>query len=545
MKSNITRRDFLKRSLLAFGALSCPSVSPLSAKSTARVVSRYDTIIANGLVVDGSAQAVPLVADVGIRGHHIEAIGQLGRQARHVIDATGMVVCPGFVDIHSHTDTNLLQCPAGDSRIFQGVTTDIGGNCGGAPFPNGPYNRASDFFKTLRTKQIGINYASYTGQGDLRSAVVGEDNVAATARQIKAMQDLLDAQLRQGSIGLSCGLEYAPGAYASTDELVALLHVVARHDGLFAIHMRNEDDHVEEAVDEALDMAREAGVRLQISHLKAQNQANWHKGPALLQRIERARAEGIDVAFDRYPYTAFSTGLTSFIPLTDRAGTQEEVLARLHDNQKAAEMGEYARQRFERLGGTQNVVLSSCSLPHNRTAYMGKNLEQCATLSGMTAWDFVRALLIEEALQPEIIAFAMTEDNVRLFLSHPLGMPASDGSVYSPQGPLAQSMPHPRSYGTFAHFYHQYCHQEGLLDLPTAIHKMTALPASRLPLKKRGQLKNGYAADVVVFDPDTFCDTATFEQPHQFASGLHHVWVNGVHTLCNGTHTGALAGEVL
>ena len=505
---------------------------------------RFDTIIKNGLVYSGEGTQ-PFTADIGIRDGKISALGSLGDSADRLIDVHGLAVSPGFIDLHSHTDTNLLTCPQGDSRIFQGVTTEAGGNCGDSPFPAGPYEEADQFYGALNKNKIGINYCSFTGQGSLRSAVVGNWAAPATDEQIRAMKQVLDRQLSMGSIGLSCGLEYAPGAYASNRELVELLKVVAAHDGLFAIHMRNEDDHVEEAITETIDMARQAGVRLQISHLKAQNPANWHKGPAMLRIIEQAQRDGLDAAFDRYPYIAFSTGLSSFLPLSERQGSADDVIARLNDPVKAKELEKYANSRIERLGGPGNVIISACVLPANKETYMGKNLVQCASVTGVTLWEFIRLLLVEERLRTDIIAFAMSEDNVKMFLSHPLGMPASDGSVYSPVGPLSSTMPHPRSYGTFPRFLGKYCREEKLMDLSQAVRKITSLPASRLGLKNRGLLIPGYAADLVVFNPDTIIDTATFEQPHQFARGIHHVWVNGVHTISEGQHTGVLAGSLL
>ena len=544
MNSNISRRTFLKQSALLGTGLVASAGGLNAFSANTRVSQPFQTIISNGLIYTGDGSE-PIRGDVGIKDGKIVALGRLGDYADHVIDAKGMVISPGFIDIHTHTDTKLLQCPKGDSRIFQGITTDAGGNCGGSPFPDGPYDSAVSFFNALHKNKIGINYCSFTGQGSIRSAVIGEWNAPATPSRIEEMKQLLDIQLEQGSRGLSCGLEYAPGAYASREELVELLKVVAKHNGLFAIHMRNEDDRVEEAVSEAIGMSFEAGVRLQISHLKAQNPNNWHKGPAMLEIIDKARRDGLDIAFDRYPYIAFSTGLTTFIPLDGRQGSTDDIISRLKDNATATEFGKYAESRFARLGGAQNVVVSSCSLQENKDAYMGKNLEECARIAGKSEWEFVRDLLIEERLSPDIVAFAMSEDNVRMFLSHPLAMPASDGSVYSPVGPLSLTIPHPRSYGTFPRFLGKYCRDGKLMDLSQAIKKVSSLPASRLGLKDRGLLVPGYRADIVVFNQATIIDKATFEDPHRFPEGIHHIWVNGEHTLKNGKHTGALAGMVL
>ncbi|HOG24958.1 MAG TPA: amidohydrolase family protein [Bacteroidales bacterium] len=544
MKSSISRRNFLKRSLFAGAGLAAGAGGLSGASSVFRVSQPFDTIINNGLIFTGDGTA-PYRGDVGIKDGRIAALGRLGDYADHMVDVGGLAITPGFVDLHSHTDTNLFQCPRGDSRIFQGITTEAGGNCGDSPFPGKPYQDAASFLEKLRIQKTGINYCTFTGQGSIRSSIIGEWNTAATPAQQAAMQDLLETQLEQGSIGLSCGLEYAPGAYATNEELIGLLKVVAKHHGLFAIHMRNEDDRVEEAVSEAISIAMLSGVRLQISHLKAQNFNNWHKGPALIELIEKGRRDGVDISFDRYPYIAFSTGLSSFIPLNGRQGTTDDVLSRLRDKDTALEFGEYALSRFARFGGAQNVIISACSLPGNKETFMGKNLEECARLSGKSTWEFVRDLLIEERLQSSIVVFAMTEDNVRLFLSHPLGMPASDGSVYSPRGPLSQTMPHPRSYGTFPRFLGKYCREEKLMDFSQAVRKITSLPASRLGLRERGLLLPGYHADIVVFDQATIMDRATFADPHRFPQGIPHVWVNGVHTIQNGSHTGKMGGMVL
>lgn len=555
MSAKISRRTFLTSTAITGAALGLGFYGGRKLF----VKQPFDTIIAGGDIYVGDGKP-PIRGDVGIKDGKIAAIGKLGTAADRVIDATGLAVSPGFIDIHSHTDTNLFLAPKGDSRIFQGVTSEAGGNCGDSPFPysDAYFNSKKDslrygypfwkdvdgFYDALRRNKIGINYCSYTGQGQLRSAVVGDNAVAATKEQIAVMKKILAAEMEAGSIGLSCGLEYAPGSYATDEEIVELCKVVAKYNGTFAIHMRNEDDRVEEAISEAIAIARKSGARLEISHLKAQNANNWYKAPAMLKQIDKAHAEGMDIAFDRYPYIAFSTGLNSFIPLESRQGSNQEVLARLVDDVKASAIGKYADSRFKRLGGPSHVVVVNFRLPENQK-YIGKNLEECAAMSGLEPWPFVRKMLIDEKLGPDIIGFAMTEENVKLFLSHPLGMPISDGSVYSPEGPLGEMMPHPRSYGTFPRFLGKYVREEKIVDLPTAIYKCTALPASRIGLKERGLLIPGYAADITVFNPATIIDTATFVEPHQFPTGISHVFVNGEWTIRDGAHTGALAGVIL
>lgn len=539
MSNRISRRTFIKSSALAGAAFGLGFGVPkiLGANN------RFDTIVKGGVIYSGEG-GKPFPGEVGIKDGKISAIAQsLGDSANKIIDAKGMAVSPGFIDIHTHTDTNLFDSPLGDSKIYQGVTTDIGGNCGEGPFPGKTWENIYDFYSAF-PKQIGLNYGSFTGQGSLRQFIVGDNDVVCTPEQLEQMKTILARQMEQGSIGISCGLEYTPGSYATTQEIAELCKVVASYNGLFAIHMRNEDDRVEEAVAEAISIAKLSGVKLEISHLKAQNAANWHKAPALLRQIENAAAQGVDIAFDRYPYTAFSTGMSTFIPLNERQGTNAEIIDRLKNETISKKIGDYSISRIARLGGPANVVVTSCKREDNKR-FIGLNVEQCSALTGKDPWPFIRDLLIEENVSVSIIGFAMTEENVKMFLSHPLGMPASDGSVYSPVGPLSNSRPHPRSYGTFPRFIGKYCRDEKLMDLSLAIKKCTSLPASRIGLKNRGILLPGYQADIVVFNPNTILDTATYPEPHQFATGINDVIVNGIHTIRAGKALGTLGGVLL
>lgn len=540
MSSKINRRDFIRSSVIAGASLGLGFATHGFIKAN----SRFDTIIRGGVIYNGEG-GTPFKADIGIREGRIEAIGSsLGESADRIVSAEGMAVSPGFVDIHTHTDDNLIEAPLGDSRIFQGVTTDIGGNCGSGPFPGKKHQDLDSFYEEISKKRLGINYGTFTGQGSLRQFVVGDNDVRCSVEELERMKQILAIQMEQGSVGLSCGLEYTPGSYATNSEIAELCKVVAAYNGLFAIHMRNEDDRVEESVAEAIEIAKSSGVRLQISHLKAQNAANWHKSPNLIKLIERAESDGVNIAFDRYPYTAFSTGMSSFIPLDMRQGTKDEIIARLKDRSTSQKIGEYAISRINRLGGPANVVVTSCKQENNKV-YIGKNLEECSSLSSKGVWDFIRDLLIEESVSVSIIGFAMTEDNVKLFLSHRLGMPASDGSVYSPHGVLGNTMPHPRSYGTFPRFLGKYCRDQKIISLQEAVKKCTSLPASRIGLKERGSLIPGYFADIVVFDPLKIEDKATFDNPHRFAEGICDVFVNGVWSVSNGKATGEMGGGVL
>ena len=552
----MNRRDFLRTSALGAAALGLTSLTgcKVSGKRS------FDAIIKNGVIHAGDGKP-PIEGDIAIRGGKIAAIGKdLGTNADTVIDAKGLVVSPGFIDIHTHTDTNLFDAPKGDSRIYQGITSEVGGNCGYCPFVysdeawegrkdrprhGGPAWRDIDgFYQRLEENKIGINYSSLVGHGDVREAVVGPYNVKTSDDDLRKMGEILDHQLTLGAIGLSYGLEYAPGCYCDTREMVEMNKVVKKHNALYTIHMRNEDDHVLEAMDEAIEAARLSGARLEISHLKAQNPANFDKIDEMLGKIDAARAEGIDIAFDRYPYTAFSTGFTSFIPIELRDGTSEDIYKRLNDPVACSKIERYAYSRLERFGGPQQVVVAGCNDPAN-AVYAGKNLAECCKISGMNEWEMIRYLLISEKLEVNQATFAMKEENLRKIYAHPLSMPASDGSVYSPEGPLGKELPHPRSYGTFPRFFEKFVREDKVVDMATAVWKCTGLPASRIKLKDRGLLVPGYAADITVFDPETIADRSTYAQPHQFPAGIIHVFVNGVHTINEGAHTGALPGVIL
>ena len=552
----MNRRDFLKTSVLGAAAIGLTGVT--GCKVTTKYA--FDAIIKDGVIYAGDGKS-PIRGDIAIRDGRIAALGKdLGTNAKTLVNADGLTVSPGFIDIHVHTDTNLFDAPKGDSRIYQGITSEVGGNCGYCPFVysdeawegrkdrprhGGPAWRNIDgFYQRLAENKIGINYSSLVGHGDVREAVVGPYNVKASDDDLKKMCDILDQQLSMGAIGLSYGLEYAPGCYSDTREMVALNKIVAKHNALYTIHMRNEDDHVLEAMDEAIEAARRSGARLEISHLKAQNPANFDKIDRMLRKIDDAYGEGIDIAFDRYPYTAFSTGFTSFIPIELRDGTSEDIYARLNDPAACEKIKKYAYSRLERFGGPQQVVVAGCNDPAN-AVYAGKNLAECCEISGMDEWEMIRYLLISEKLEVNQATFAMKEDNLKKIYAHRLSMPASDGSVYSPEGVLGKELPHPRSYGTFPRFFEKFVREDKVVDMATAIWKCTGLPASRAKFKERGLLVPGYAADITVFNPETIADLATYAKPHTFPAGIVHVFVNGIHTIKDGAHTGVLAGQVL
>ena len=400
------------------------------------------------------------------------------------------------------------------------------------------------FLRTLEDQKIAINYATFTGHGRLRSYIVGKNDVQATAEQLKDMKEILKRSMENGSFGLSSGLEYAPGSYASTAELVELSKVVREYGGVHATHIRSEEDRVEEAIQEALTICREAEVSLQISHLKACNQSNWNKIDHVLEMIHTAAEAGMPVKADRYPYVAWSTGLTMVLPLWSRQGATEEMLSRLQDRTLLPKIKEHVDKQGQGIGGWDRMVISSCFSEKNKK-WEGKSIYACAVELDVTPFEFIRNILIEERSRVEIVGFGMDEDNLRKVLSSSLVVIGSDGNAVAPYGKLGAGKPHPRFYGTFPRVLGKYSREEAIFDLSTAIMKMTSMPATKLGIPKRGLIAKDYYADIVVFNPETVIDNATFEDPHQFPTGIEHVIVNGKIAVKDGKHTGAQAGAVL
>ncbi|MDI6697920.1 MAG: D-aminoacylase [Candidatus Saccharicenans sp.] len=554
----MNRRDFLRTS----GAAAAGAAGALILVGCRRETD-FDLLIKEVLVVDGSGRP-PYQADVGIRGKHIQFIGKLRKgRARRVIEAGGLCLSPGFIDVHNHTDVQLLVCPTADSLVRQGITTVIGGNCGASRFPlttemletenrylreelgiEADWQDLSGFFGRLAKRGIGINYATLVGQGTVRAAVVGYGDRQPSAEELSQMKDLVRQAMKQGAVGISTGLEYAPGSFASTGELIELISAIKTYNGIYATHMRDEEDGVLDAVEEAITIAEKTGVSLEISHLKVGYPRNWDRIDALLEKIDRAAERRIPVAADVYPYTAFATGLSIFFPIWVREGKKEDFLGRLRNPELQPDLREAVNQAERNVGTWDKVLISSVRTEKNRWLE-GLNLLQASVLQGKDVFTFIRDLLLEEEGQVSMVCFAMSEHNLRRILKHPLTCLCTDGELASTSGPLFKGKPHPRYYGSFPRALAEYVRKEQLMPLEEMVRKMTSAPAEKFGLLNRGRIKEGYAADLVLFDIEKIQDKATWSEPHQFPEGLPYVAVNGRLVVDGGQFTGKLPGEIL
>lgn len=517
-----------------------------------------DLKIEGGRVADGTG--APLrVADVGVHGGTITQVGDLsGAEARLTIDAKGRVVCPGFIDAHSHSDSYLLLEPSSPSKLYQGVTTEVVGNCGTSaapllgharlpsdwedkPFP-GRWKTMADYRALLESVKPAVNVVMLVGHGKLRSAVMGYEGRPARPDEVWEMAALLERAMDEGARGMSTGLIYAPGMFAEPAEIAALAAVAARRQGIYTTHMRSEGQRLLEALDETLDVARASGVRVQVSHLKTSGKANWGLIEPALAKLNEARAAGLDVAADRYPYTASNTDLDVIFPSWAAEGGRDAVLTRLRNPLVRARLrAELLANRPEAYWGT--IVIGSTAHP-DHADLQGLPLDQAAEKMGLEPVDAALRLIDKDELRTGAFFFGMCEANMWRILGEPWVMLGSDASLRSPTGLLSHDYPHPRAYGTFPRFLRAALDGK-TVPLPEAIRKMTSLPAHQFRLADRGVLKPGAAADVVVFDPERVRDISDFSAPHRLAEGIDAVLVNGVMTLEAGRLSGNRGGRVL
>ncbi len=527
----------------------------------------WDLLIRQAQVVDGSGGPA-YVADVAVQGDAIAQVGQVREpQARIIIEGAGLIVAPGFIDLHTHSDYTLLVNPLAESKIHQGVTTEVIGNCGTSPAPLGdegyPIVRArmqqqyqldvtwrtfAEYLARLAESGVAVNVVPVIGHGTVRSAVMGYAQRQPTTGELQRMQTLIGEAIAAGAFGLSTGLVYAPGCYAEMDEIVALATVVAQAGGIYFTHIRGESDTVLTAAQEAITVGDRAGLPVQINHLKTAGRSNWEKTPALLGLLDEANARGLDVTGDMYPYTAGATSLGALLPAWVHEGGLAKLLPRLGDQTVRARIRRDIEQGLDewwnpaRAAGWEGVQISRA--PHHRS-YQGLRLSEIAALRRQDPLDAALDLLLAEEGNAGVVLFMMGEAQVQTILQHPRVMIGSDAGASAPYGALAQSHPHPRAYGTFPRVLGTYVRDRGLIPLEQAVHRMTGLTAWRLGLTDRGLIRPGYKADLVIFDAQRVADQATYDTPHVYPTGIQWVVVNGQVVLRDDERLPVLPGRVL
>ncbi len=533
------------------------------------MVDSYDVILRGGMIYDGKGGA-PYRGDVALRNGKVAAVGVVPSDAHSgkMIDASGLAVAPGFINIMSWAPITLIEDGRSQSDIRQGITLEVfGEGWSEGPLTDAmaaevvaqqgdlryeiPWRTLGGYLEYLEKRGVSTNFASFVGADTLRLYALGYDARAANPTEIAQMQTLAHQAFEDGAMGLSTALIYAPGCFASTEEIIALAKVAAEHHGIYVSHLRSEGNTFLEAVDEFLRIARESGARSEIYHLKAMGQKNWPKMDAVIEKVERARAEGLQITADMYTYTAGATGLDAAMPRWVQEGGPHAWAERLKDPDVRRKLhGEISTPSDEweniylMAGGGKNVILSEFKNPALKP-FTGKTVAEVAAIRGQDEIDTMMDLVIEDDSRVGVVYFIMSEENIRKQLAKPWVCIGSDAASLAPEGAFLKSNPHPRTYGTFARFLGKYVRDEGVVPLEEAIRKITTLPAQTLRIPDRGALQPGFWGDVVVFDPAAIQDHATYQQPHQYSTGVVHVFVNGAQVLENGEHTGAKPGKIV
>ena len=530
----------------------------------------YDVLIRHGKIFDGTGNPW-FSSDVAIEKERVAALGALvSESADTIIDVKDMVVCPGFIDMHSHSDFVLLINPLAESKVRQGVTTEVIGNCGLSAAPLNDllkediqktmpmleeadleltWSTMGEYMRLLKSKGVALNVAPLVGNSNLRISFLAFENRSPTEEELERMKKILAEAIEEGAFGMSTGLIYPPSCYADTEEIVELAKVVAQFGGIYTSHIRGEGFTLVDAVEEAIQIGDRTGIPVEISHHKASGRANWGKVRQTLRMMEEARERGVDVTCDVYPYTAGSTGLDSILPPNTYEGGVEKLIERLRNPKTRKEIKEEMIRESEEgapdtLGrpGWDSIRISYCK---GHPDLEGETIEDIAKKKGLDPFEFVFDLLIEEKASVSIVLFTMCEEDMRYVLSHRLSMIGSDSSARAPYGVLGKGKPHPRTYGTFPRILGRYVREEGILNMESAIRKMTSLPAQKLKLRNRGLIREGMWADIVIMDPRRVIDQATYQNPHRYPEGIKYVLVNGRLVIENGEHTKALPGRVL
>lgn len=527
----------------------------------------YDVVITSGQIYDGSG-GPSYFADVGIKDGHIAAIGQLQPDAELVVDANGLAVAPGFINMLSWATESLIEDGRSQGDIRQGVTLEVMGE--GSSM--GPLNEAmkrdmvlsqgdikfnvewttlGEYLEYLERKGVSTNVASFVGATTVRVYAVGYEDRKPASKELEQMCGLVRQAMQEGAVGVSSSLIYAPGVYADTDELIALAAVAGKYGGMYISHLRSEGNDLLAALDELIDTARKANVAAEIYHLKAAGQSNWHKLDAVIERVERARAEGLRITADMYTYTAGATGLDAAMPPWVQAGGHNAWVSRLRDpairrrvlNEMTTPTTEW--ENLFLLAGTPDNVLLVGFKNEKLKSLTGKTLAEVAKMRGKSAAETAIDLVIEDDSRVGTVYFLMSEENVKKQIRLPWVSFCSDAASLACESVFLKSNVHPRAYGNFARLLGKYARQEKVITLAEAVRRLTSLPAENLKLDRRGKLEEGYYADIVVFDPQTVADHAAYDKPHQYATGMIHVFVNGVQVLKDGEHTSAKAGRVV
>ncbi len=525
----------------------------------------YDTIIRNGMIYDGNG-GDPYKGDIGIKNDTIAFIGDLSKaKAKNEVDAKGNAVAPGFINMMGHSEVSLIIDGRAQSDIRQGVTTEIFTESSMAPLNPAmkkqmqdgqgdvkfkvAWNTLGEYMNYLEKKGISINIASYVGTGTVRQNILGEDNIAPTPVQLDSMKMLVTQAMEEGALGVTCALIYPPDFFAKTDELIALAKEASKYGGAYSSHMRSEGDKFLEAVEELITISKEANIPAEIHHLKAAGKDNWSKMDSAIKRVERARKEGLHITADMYTYIAGATGLTSTMPPTLQDGGFGKLRERLQDPKIRQDIKKEMDKKTDKwenmyysVGTPENILLLGFK-QDSLKKYIGKTLGQVAKLQGKSPEETAMDLIIHDSTRVDVAYFMMNEENVKKQIAVPWVSFGSDEGSYTPEGVFLKSNAHPRAYGNFARLLGKYVRDEKVTTLQDAIRKLAKLPCDNLKLKKRGELKVGNYADVVVFDPAKVKDNATFEKPHQFADGMIDVFVNGMQVLKDGEHTNAKAGR--
>jgi len=528
----------------------------------------YDVLIANGRIVDGTGSPW-YAADIGIRAGHIAAIGRLaGAPAKRTIDAHGMVVAPGFIDMLGQSEITMLVNPHLPSKIFQGITTEVTGEGGSAAPLNDAILKADhvsyehynikpdwrtfgEYFARLRRQGMGINLASYVGATQVRRMVLGDEDRAPTAAELERMKSLVRQAMQDGAVGVSTSLQYAPAPYAKTEELIALAAEAAKFGGIYASHIRDEGNAIDAALDEAFRIGREAHIPVEIWHLKAAGRENWGHMPEIVSRIDAARKSGVDVAADTYAYTAGFNSFSAIVPPWVHDGGDKKMIERLKDPAMRARIRKEMEtpthewnNEWLQVAGPESFLIGAVQNP-KLLPIQGKNVAEIARLWNKDPIDTVFDILVQDEAFTQVALFIMSEPDVVLALQQPWVSICNDSQGTAPDGLLGKEHPHPRAYGAFPHILNKYVREEKKLTLEDAIRKFTSLPAQRMRFADRGVLKKGMWADVVVFDPEKVRDTATYDKPNQVAEGMQFVLVNGVPVIADGKMTNALPGKIL